>query len=69
LAKVVQTSGGFLTNSLKIDFLLQKSPDLLNENSSGRLILKHPQTKPFVAFQWGPNWLVLIEKPVPAVGI
>ena len=53
----------------KLTFYFIKSPDLLNENSSGRLILKHPQTKPFVAFQWGPNLLVLIEKPAPAVGI
>ena len=49
LAKIVKISGGFLTDS----YIL--TSDLLNLNSSGRLILKHPQTKPFLAFQWGPN--------------
>ena len=55
LAKIIKISGGFLTNSYILTFYFIKSSDLLNLNSSGKLILKHPQIKPSLVFQWGHN--------------
>ena len=69
LEKFDQTSRAFLKKLKKTNFSYEVYYGLLTSTSSGTLILKYPQTKPFGSSLLRLRLFKFTDKLVPAVGI